>query len=109
MLSTLISLHLASSRMFCLVSPLALTDSTMSIILAKRLRSSAFLLVRKLCLIFGYLPLPSRQVVKSLNVQFIYIDHNQTLDALQAYCKQKFEGQPPLKLNVYMKVECGNG
>jgi hypothetical protein len=37
------------------------------------------------------------------------IDHQQTLDALETYCKQKFaEGAVP-KLNVYMKVECGNG
>ncbi|KAI9289401.1 hypothetical protein BC943DRAFT_314255 [Umbelopsis sp. AD052] len=38
----------------------------------------------------------------------IFIDHDQTLDALEAYCQQKFgEGAAP-KLNVYMKVECGN-
>jgi len=38
----------------------------------------------------------------------IFIDHYQTLDALEEYCQQKFGGQPPLKLNVYMKVECGS-
>ncbi|KAJ6632879.1 D-serine dehydratase [Pseudolycoriella hygida] len=39
----------------------------------------------------------------------IFIDHSQTLDALEVYCEQKFKGQPPCKLNVYMKVECGYG
>jgi hypothetical protein len=37
-----------------------------------------------------------------------WLDHEQTLDALEEYCNQKFvEGSAP-KLNVYMKVECGN-
>lgn len=36
-------------------------------------------------------------------------DHDQTLDALETYCEQNFKGQPPLKLNFYMKVECGYG
>ncbi|KAH8547691.1 hypothetical protein BGW37DRAFT_531879 [Umbelopsis sp. PMI_123] len=39
----------------------------------------------------------------------IFIDHEQTLDALEVYCQQKFGGQVPQKVNVYMKVECGNG
>ncbi|CAM0139204.1 hypothetical protein VKS41_002396 [Umbelopsis sp. WA50703] len=39
----------------------------------------------------------------------IFIDHDQTLDALETYCEEKFGGKPPQKINVYMKVECGNG
>ncbi|KAG4077570.1 hypothetical protein HA402_002997 [Bradysia odoriphaga] len=39
----------------------------------------------------------------------IFIDHAQTLDALEAYCELTFKNQPPVKLNVYMKVECGYG
>lgn len=39
----------------------------------------------------------------------IFVDHGQTLDALEAYCEQMFKGHPPLKLNVYMKVDCGYG
>ncbi len=37
------------------------------------------------------------------------LDHSQTLDALEVYCEQKFNNLPPIKLNVYMKVECGYG
>lgn len=42
-------------------------------------------------------------------IVYFIVDHSQTLDALEAYSQQKFKGQPPLKLNVYMKVECGYG
>jgi len=64
--------------------------------------------------LFGFPVSPDRfddiyDLSKKVEKFCIFIDHKQTLDALQTYCEQQFQGQPPIKLNVYLKVECGYG
>ncbi|ORX51901.1 hypothetical protein DM01DRAFT_1336896 [Hesseltinella vesiculosa] len=38
----------------------------------------------------------------------IFIDHDQTLDALETYYRQRFGEDTNVKVNVFFKVECGN-
>ncbi|SAM04113.1 hypothetical protein [Absidia glauca] len=39
----------------------------------------------------------------------IFIDHDQTLDALDAYYEEKYGKASGRRVNVFFKVECGNG